>query len=157
MLPGSLRGALFLYLRPPELSAASPRMQARITVPVAVHRDGDGVAQDGNVPRYTRTGKCSKASVLRQEFFRMTRGKRNGQGRADVQATNQNRPSKNIQRVSFPFALWRSAGQIIRTTRIAGGLLWPCKGLLPAAPKDAGFHAVQAPCPCRLGYPLKGS
>ena len=45
----------------------------------------------------------------------------------------------------------------IRTTRIAGGLLWPCKGLLPAAPKDAGFHAVQAQCPCRLGYPLKGS
>ena len=45
----------------------------------------------------------------------------------------------------------------IRTTRKAGGLLWPCKGLLPAAPKDAGFHAVQAQCPCRLGYPLKGS
>ena len=47
--------------------------------------------------------------------------------------------------------------ETIRTTRIAGGLLWPCKGLLPAAPKDAGFHAVQAQCPCRLGYPLKGS
>lgn len=45
----------------------------------------------------------------------------------------------------------------IRTTRKAGGLLWPYKGLLPAAPKDAGFHAVQAQCPCRLGYPLKGS
>ena len=45
----------------------------------------------------------------------------------------------------------------IRTTRKAGGLLWPCKGLLPAAPKDAGFHAVQVQCPCRLGYPLKGS
>lgn len=50
-----------------------------------------------------------------------------------------------------------SGYQKIRTTRIAGGLLWPCKGLLPAAPKDAGFHAVQAQCPCRLGYPLKGS
>lgn len=50
-----------------------------------------------------------------------------------------------------------SRGRKIRTTRIAGGLLWPCKGLLPAAPKDAGFHAVQAQCPCRLGYPLKGS
>ena len=48
-------------------------------------------------------------------------------------------------------------GLKIRTTRIAGGLLWPCKGLLPAAPKDAGFHAVQAQSPCHLGYPLKGS
>ena len=45
----------------------------------------------------------------------------------------------------------------IRTTRKAGGLLWPYKGLLPAAPKDAGFHVVQAQCPCRLDYPLKGS
>ncbi len=44
----------------------------------------------------------------------------------------------------------------ISTTRIAGGLLWPCKGLLPAAPKDAGFHCVQAQCHCRFGYPLKG-
>ena len=39
----------------------------------------------------------------------------------------------------------------IRTTRKAGGLLWPYKGLLPAAPKDAGFHVVQAQCPCRPG------
>ena len=45
----------------------------------------------------------------------------------------------------------------IKTTRIAGGLLWPCKGLLPAAPKDASFHCVQAQCRCRFGYPLKGS
>ena len=45
----------------------------------------------------------------------------------------------------------------IRTTRKAGDLLWPYKGLLPAAPKDAGFHVVQAQCPCRLDYPLKGS
>lgn len=45
----------------------------------------------------------------------------------------------------------------ISTTRIAGGLLWPCKGLLSVAPKDAGFHCVQAQCHCRLGYPLKGS
>ena len=52
----------------------------------------------------------------------------------------------------------RNGGRLlpkIRTTRKAGGLLWPCKGLLPAAPKDAGFHAVQAQCPCRLGYPLE--
>ena len=55
---------------------------------------------------------------------------------------------------SFPRS---TAPPQIRTTRKAGGLLWPCKGLLPAAPKDAGFHAVQAQCPCRLGYPLKGS
>lgn len=49
--------------------------------------------------------------------------------------------------------------QKVRAEVFAGkyGLLWPCKGLLPAAPKDAGFHAVQAQCPCRLGYPLKGS
>lgn len=44
----------------------------------------------------------------------------------------------------------------ISTTRIAGGLLWPYKGLLPAAPKDAGFHVVQAQCHCRFGLPLKG-
>lgn len=63
--------------------------------------------------------------------------------------------------LAFPFEHRRSNAfplpSKIRTTRIAGGLLWPCKGLLPAAPKDAGFHAVQAQCPCRLGYPLKGS
>ena len=47
--------------------------------------------------------------------------------------------------------------QEVKTTGEAGGLIRPCKGLLPAAPKDAGFHAVQAQCPCRLGYPLKGS
>ena len=65
---------------------------------------------------------------------------------------------------------WRMRGQFslsgnltgwhvdeIKTTRIAGGLLWPCKGLLPAAPKDASFHCVQAQCHCRFGYPLKGS
>ncbi|WP_337810323.1 hypothetical protein, partial [Desulfovibrio sp.] len=32
------------------------------------------------------------------------------QGRADVRATNQNRPSKNTQCVSFHFVPWRSAG-----------------------------------------------
>lgn len=55
---------------------------------------------------------------------------------------------------------WAEAGRMVQpeqTTRKAGGLLWPYKGLLPAAPKDAGFHVVQAQCPCRLDYPLKGS
>ena len=62
----------------------------------------------------------------------------------------------------FVFTSWHApltprTNPIIRTTRKAGGLLWPYKGLLPAAPKDAGFHVVQAQCPCRLDYPLKGS
>ncbi|MDY6234545.1 MAG: hypothetical protein SPI23_07695, partial [Desulfovibrio sp.] len=77
---------------------------------LANHRDADGVAQDGNVLQYTDwqmlQGKCAASRVFLDDSWKKTE-----QGRADVRATNQNRPSKDTQRVSFHFALWRSVGQ----------------------------------------------
>lgn len=53
------------------------------------------------------------------------------------------------------------------TTRQTGGLLAPIRGSYRPAPKDAGFHFVQATTPLtrrrpskgirNTGYPLKGS
>ena len=41
----------------------------------------------------------------------------------------------------------------VKTTRIAGGLTWPYKGLLLAAPQGAAFHFVQAWCTDYLATP----
>ena len=56
---------------------------------------------------------------------------------------------------------------LIMTTRQTGGLLAPIRDSYRPAPKDAGFHSVQATMPltrrpplkgvCNTGYPLKGS
>jgi hypothetical protein len=35
----------------------------------------------------------------------------------------------------------------VKTTRIAGGLTWPYKGLLLAAPKDAAFTSFKPGAP----------
>lgn len=45
---------------------------------------------------------------------------------------------------------------LITTTRIAGGLLQPYKGITGQRLNDAGFHFVQAQCRCHLGLPLEG-
>jgi hypothetical protein len=37
----------------------------------------------------------------------------------------------------------RNAKYRVKTTRIAGGLTWPCKGLLLAAPQGAAFSSFK--------------
>ena len=44
----------------------------------------------------------------------------------------------------------------IMTTRQTGGLLAPIRGSYRPAPKDAGFHFVQATMPLTRRRPLKG-
>jgi len=88
---------------------------------------------------------CPSAELRRAAVEGAERSKAGGAGYCGASLKARQQPSTTGKHMQ------------IKTTRLAGGLLWPYKGLLPAAPKDAGFHCVQAQCPCRLGYPLKGS